>query len=492
VYRSRTRGNLHKDILNFLSSMTDDQQILHYDILGSEAHVIMLHEIGILTRREQGKILGALERIKQKPTLLTNGSNEDIHESIEAGIIQQIGIDIGGKIQIGRSRNDQVILDIRMKVRDDINDICENIITVITSLLKKADETTDAIMPMYTHLRQAQIGTFSHFLVSYADALLRDLDRLYNTYVRVNQSPLGAGAVGGSRIKLDREKTARLLGFDGVVRNSIDATSSRDTMIEFAAVLTIIMLTLSRMAEDFIIWSTDEFDYLDISDEYSSSSSAMPQKKNPDPLELLRAKVAVVLGNLVTMITVVKAIPSGYSRDLQEIKPSLWRASATTTRALKVMNYIVKSLIINKERMQQASRNSYAISLDLAELLAIKNGISFRMAHKMVGSLVQKAVRNNRQSLRMLREEDIREVLERFGSNLSAGEVLKVIRETTPEISIGSRQSPGSPNPAQEHDAVRLLRRRLSGYSERIVKRKGHVGDALENLMKMVSNCSIT
>lgn len=492
MYRSRPRGNLHKDILNFLSSMTDDQQILHYDILGSEAHVIMLHEIGILTQREQGKILAALERIKQKPTLLTNGSNEDIHESIEAGIIQQIGIDIGGKIQIGRSRNDQVSLDIRMKVRDDINNICEKIITVITSLLKKADETTDAIMPMYTHLRQAQIGTFSHFLVSYADALLRDLDRLYNTYVRVNQSPLGAGAVGGSRIKLDRQKTARLLGFDGVVRNSIDATSSRDTIIEFAAVLTIIMLTLSRMAEDFIIWSTDEFDYVDISDEYSSSSSAMPQKKNPDPLELLRAKVAVVLGNLVTMITVVKAIPSGYSRDLQEIKPSLWRASATTTQALKIMNYIVKSLIINKERMQQASRNSYAISLDLAELLAIKNGVSFRMAHKMVGSLVQKAVRNNRQPLRMLREEDIREVLKRFGSNLPAEEVLKVIRETTPEISISSRQSSGSPNPTQEHDVIRLLRRRLSGYSERIAKRKGHVGDALENLMKMVSSCSIT
>jgi argininosuccinate lyase len=490
VYRSRPRGKLDKDILNFLSSMTDDEQILHYDILGSEAHVIMLQEIGILTQDEQKKILTALEQIRRKPALLTNGSIEDVHESIETGIIQQIGIDIGGKIQIGRSRNDQVILDIHMKVRDDINDISEKIIIVITSLLAKADETIGAIMPMYTHLRQAQIGTFSHFLVSYADALLRDLDRLYNTYVRINQSPLGAGAVGGSRIKLDRQKTARLLGFEGVVRNSIDATSSRDTIIEFTSVLTIIMLTLSRMAEDFIIWSTDEFGYLDISDEYSSSSSAMPQKKNPDPLELLRAKVAIVLGNLVTMITVVKAIPSGYSRDLQEIKPSLWRASATTTQALKIMNYIVKSLIINKERMQQASTNSYAISFDLAELLAVKNRISFRMAHKMMGLLVQKAIRNNRQPLQMLREKDIREVLEKLGSNLPAEEVLKAIRETTPEISIVSRQSPGSPNPTQEHDVVKLLRRTLSGYAERIAKRKRLVGDALENLTKMVNNCS--
>jgi argininosuccinate lyase len=377
-----------------------------------------------------------------------------------------------------------------MKVRDEINDTCEKLITLIGSLLEKADQTIDAIMPMYTHLRQAQIGSFSHFVVSYVDALLRDLDRLNDTYARINQSPLGAGAVGGSRIKIDRKKTARLLGFGGVVRNSIDATSSRDTIIEFTAVLAIIMLTLSRIAEDIIIWSTDEFGYLDISDEYSSSSSAMPHKKNPDPLELLRAKAAVVFGDLATMITVVKAVPSGYSRDFQEIKPSLWQASATTNQALKVLDHIVKSLIINKEKMLQVSRNSYAISLDLAELLAAKNGISFRVAHKMIGLLVQKAIGNNRQPLRMLREEDVREVLQRFGSNLHAEEVLRDIRQTTPELSISSRQSAGSPNPTHERETVNLLRRRLSIYAERIAKRKRDVGNSFENLLKMVNNYS--
>ena len=266
MYRSRPKGNLDKEMLNFLSSMNDDLQILHYDILGSEAHVIMLHEIGILTLQETKKILVALEQIRHKPALLTTADVEDIHESIESRIIQQTGVDIGGKIQIGRSRNDQVILDIRMKVRDDINEICEKIITLITSLLKIADENIDTIMPMYTHLQQAQIGTFSHFALSYADSLFRDLDRLYITYVRINQSSLGAGAIGGSRIKLNRQRTARLLGFKGIVRNSIDATSSRDTIIEYTMELTIIMLTLSRMTEDFIIWSTDEFGYLDISD----------------------------------------------------------------------------------------------------------------------------------------------------------------------------------------------------------------------------------
>lgn len=488
MYRSRPRGNLDKDILDFLSSISDDQQILHYDILGSEAHVIMLHEIGILTHDEQKKILIALERIRHKPSLLADGGVEDIHESIESGIIEQIGIDIGGKIQIGRSRNDQVILDIRMKVRDDVNEICETLINLLTSLLEKADETIDAIMPMYTHLRQAQIGLFSHFVVSYVEALLRDLDRLSDTYARINQSPMGAGAIGGSRIRIDRKKTARLLGFDGIVRNSIDATSSRDTIIEFTAVLAIIMLTLSRIAEDIIIWSTDEFGYLDISDEYSSSSSAMPHKKNPDPLELLRAKTAVVFGNLVSMFTVVKAVPSGYTRDFQEIKPLLWQASATTNKALKVMDYVVKSLIINKEKMLQTSRNSYAISFDLAELLAAENGISFRMAHKMIGLLVQKAIANNRQPLRMLREEDILEVLQRFGSNLPAKKVLSGIRQTTPEISITSRQSEGSPNPTQERETVNLLRKKLSVYAERIAKQKKHVSNSLENLLNMVNN----
>lgn len=488
MYRSRPRGNLDKDILDFLSSISDDQQILHYDILGSEAHVIMLHEIGILTHDEQKKILIALERIRHKPSLLADGGVEDIHESIESGIIEQIGIDIGGKIQIGRSRNDQVILDIRMKVRDDVNEICETLINLLTSLLEKADETIDAIMPMYTHLRQAQIGLFSHFVVSYVEALLRDLDRLSDTYARINQSPMGAGAIGGSRIRIDRKKTARLLGFDGIVRNSIDATSSRDIIIEFTAVLAIIMLTLSRIAEDIIIWSTDEFGYLDISDEYSSSSSAMPHKKNPDPLELLRAKTAVVFGNLVSMFTVVKAVPSGYTRDFQEIKPLLWQASATTNKALKVMDYVVKSLIINKEKMLQTSRNSYAISFDLAELLAAENGISFRMAHKMIGLLVQKAIANNRQPLRMLREEDILEVLQRFGSNLPAKKVLSGIRQTTPEISITSRQSEGSPNPTQERETVNLLRKKLSVYAERIAKQKKHVSNSLENLLNMVNN----
>ena len=491
MYRSRPKGRLDKEILEFLSSMHDDLQLLRYDVMGSEAHVVMLNQIGILTLHETKVLLAALEEVTHNPEILTNADVEDIHESIESHIIQKVGIEIGGKMQIARSRNDQVILDIRMKIRDEINETSEQIIILMTSLLRRAKKYFETIMPMYTHLRQAQIGTFSHFLLSYAEALLRDMGRLYDTYVRVNQSPLGAAAGGGSSIKVDRQRTAKLLGFDGLMRNSIDATTSRDTIIEFTTGLAILMITLSRMTEDFIIWSTDEFEYLDISDSHGSASSAMPHKKNPDPLELIRAKAATVLGNLVAMITVVKGLPSGYSRDLQEIKNSLWQACDTTHQALRIMNYIVNSLIINEKRMLQASSNSYAISLDLAEILVTRNKVPFRIAHKIIGSLVQKAINNKKRPLNMLGEEEIRQVLKSFEWSLPIQDILRTVRETTPQMSINSRQTFGSPNPKQQPRMVKLLKREMAYYAEGVAKRKRHNAQALKNLYETVNALTV-
>ena len=385
MYRSRSGIELDKDAFKFLSSLCEDSVILLYDIFGSEAHSIMLYEIGFLTLVDLKKILQALEEVKKNPDVLYAGSYEDIHESLEAFVIKQAGNDSGGKMHTARSRNDQVILDIRMKVRDEINGICNAIIDLIDSLLEKANENTETVMPMYTHLQQAQIGSFSHFLLSYADALFRDMDRLYISYGRINQSPLGACAIGGSSINIDRKKTAFLLGFDGLIKNSVDATSSRDSLIEFVSALSILMVTLSRMAEDFIIWSTFEFGYIDISDKYSSTSSAMPQKKNPDVLEVIRSKAALMIGNLVTILSTVKSLPSGYNRDLQDLKPTLWKMSTAALESLRMMTGLVRSLYIHKERMQEAASNSYAISLDIAEQLVVKKGIPFRSAHKVVG-----------------------------------------------------------------------------------------------------------
>ena len=470
-----------------MTSINDDYAILYYDILGSEAHSIMLYEIGFLTLVDLKKILHGLEEVKRNPDVLSTDSFEDIHEALEAFIIQKAGNKSGGKMHTGRSRNDQVVLDIHMKIREDINNVCTVIIDLINSLLEKAAENIETIMPMYTHLQQAQIGTFSHFLLSYADALFRDMDRLMIAYGRVNRSTLGACAVGGTSINIDRNKTADLLGFHEVVINSIDATHSRDTLIEFATALCILITTFARMAEDFIIWSTVEFGYIDISDEYSSTSSAMPQKKNPDAMELVRAKAATAIGNMITMFSIVKSLPSGYSRDLQDLKPVLWRTSTVALESTRIMNSVIRSIEVHKERMKEVADNSYAISLDIAEQLVMRKGIPFRSAHKVIGALVERAANKKNIALNMLQEEDVKAVLKKIESDLQPHEVTQIIKEMTPNKALELRVSPGSPNPKQQQDMINSAYNRLAVYIQELSKRKKDVNAAFDNLSNNVN-----
>ena len=470
-----------------MTSINDDYAILYYDILGSEAHSIMLYEIGFLTLVDLKKILHGLEEVKRNPDVLSTDSYEDIHEALEAFIIQKVGNKSGGKMHTGRSRNDQVVLDIHMKIREDINNICTVIIDLIDSLLEKAAENIETIMPMYTHLQQAQIGTFSHFLLSYADALFRDMDRLMIAYGRVNRSTLGACAVGGTSINIDRNKTADLLGFHGVVINSIDATHSRDTLIEFATALCILITTFARMAEDFIIWSTVEFGYIDISDEYSSTSSAMPQKKNPDAMELVRAKAATAIGNMITMFSIVKSLPSGYSRDLQDLKPVLWRTSTVALESTRIMNSVIRSIEVHKERMKEVADNSYAISLDIAEQLVMRKGIPFRSAHKVIGALVERAANKNNMPLNMLQKEDVNAALKKIESDLQPHEVTQIIKEMTPNKALELRVSFGSPNPKQQQDMINSAYNRLAVYIQELSKRKKDVNAAFDNLSNNVN-----
>jgi len=486
MYRSRPKDKLDDHVLRFLSSMQHDQSILCYDVLGSEAHSIMLHEMGHISAGELKKILSALEEAKKSPAKIETEGYEDIHEALEAFVIKMAGMDAGGKMHTARSRNDQVVLDIRMKIRDDINEICAALASLIDGLVQKAKATKMSAMPMYTHLQQAQIGTFSHFLLSYAYALMRDMERLYLVYQRVNQSPLGACAIGGSSISIDRKKTAVLLGFDNIVRNSIDATSSRDSFLEYASTLAILTSTLGRMAEDFIIWSTTEFGYIELADRYSSTSSAMPQKKNPDPLELTRAKAAIVTSNLVSMLGIVKALPSGYSRDLQDIKPPLLGASATTLDAIRVIDGAIRSLKVNKEKMRQAASTSYAIALDIAEQLVMKNKVPFRAAHKIVGALVDRAASKGNLPLAKLQLSDVAPVLKEQKAGVKPDELIKIIKEMTPEKSLQARKSAGSPNPQEQEDMIKSLSQGVSNYKIGIQRRTRMVEGSFDNLAKTV------
>jgi argininosuccinate lyase len=487
MYRSRHNEDLDRRALNFLSSVDIDDKILYYDILCTKAHVIMLYEIRILTKEELASIVNELDRVLRHPEKLVKEGFEDIHEALETHLIRKIGVDVGGKVQSGRSRNDQVITDIRIKARDDLIDILFHLINLVRLLVQKAGENLNSVMPLYTHLQEAQLGNFGHYLLSYCSALLRDVGRLISLYDSVNESPLGSGPIGGSTLPLNRRRTAKLLGFKKIISNTIDATSSRDFMIEFMSDITSIMITQSRIAQDIIIWSSQEFSFVEISDKHASSSSAMPQKKNPDPLELMRSKTAIVIGNLTGIMAILKSLPSGYTRDLQDTKVPFWNSIDITKSSLEIMKDIIDSLKIRKDEMAKASNSSYAISIDIAEVLVMKERLPFRTAHLLVGSLVNKAFKK-KSSLKSLDIGEIKEILQKLKISIAPDKLIRIIKETDSQRSLSIRRSLGSPNPKEQIKSLREYRMLLRKYFNLLQKRKHELESTIENLTKTINH----
>ncbi len=487
MYRSRLDGKLNDITLEFLSSISDDSVIAQYDIIGSQAHTLMLLENKIITKQEAAKILHALEKIKEE-NISEKSDAEDIHELVESLVIKKAGKDAGGKMHTARSRNDQVALDIRMKIRDDVNTVCFCLNQTIETLIDLAAKNEHVIMPLYTHMQQAQVGLFSHFLLAYADALFRDLDRFYLAYGRINESPLGAGPVGGTSIPIDRQYTAKMLGFKGLVENSIDATTSRDFVAEYIGNASILMTNLSRMAEDFIIWSTSEFSFIELADKFTSSSSVMPQKKNPDVLELIRGKTSQVIGYQMAVLSNLKGLPSGYNRDLQQVKVSIGPTSKIIISSLLVVNSLLKNIKVNEKKLRQAIDGGYAISLDIAEAL-VRKGIPFRNAHKIVGNLVQIAS-NSKKSLMTLSADEMKTVTHDNGINVK--ELHKIIQSVTPESSLESRKSIGSAGKHEQQRMIENRKRKVQAYMVGTNKRTKEVREALETLnnsvMQLIKN----
>lgn len=481
MYRSRLEKNLDKHTLDYVSSISDDSEIALYDIIGSQAHSIMLYENKILSRAEVKKILSALEKIK-KENLSEKSSAEDIHELIETLVIKKTGLEAGGKMHTARSRNDQVALDLRMKIRDDINVVCTCILDMVETLVVLAEKHTATAMPLYTHLQQAQIGTFSHFLISYSDALLRDFERLYDTFGRVNHSPLGAGPVGGTSLPINRNSTAKMLGFSGIVENSIDATSNRDVVAEYVGHIAILMTNLSRIAEDLVIWSTSEFSFVELSDQFSSPSSVMPQKKNPDILELTRGKTARVIGSLVAILSNLKGLASGYGRDLQEIKPSVFFSSRTAISALIVLNSMFATLKVNKQKMNQIADSGYLAALDIAETL-VKEGLPFRSAHKIVGNLVHTA-HESKISLSDLTASDVAKSVS--SKEFDAKKLGKIISSINAESSLKNRSSLGSAGISEQKRLITKRKSKIKQYRNNVTKRSAQISLAIERLSSNV------
>ena len=481
MYRSRLGKDLDDITLSYVSSIKDDSDIAFYDIIGSEAHVIMLYENKLLSKIETKKILTALEELKGGNISQPDFEPEDIHELIESLVIKKTGIENGGKMHTARSRNDQVALDIRLKIRDDINILLQCLIETISTLLKTAQENTKTIMPLYTHLQQAQVGVFSHYLLSYADSLLRDLDRFMSLYGRVNQSPLGAGPVGGTSLPIDRDSTAKLLGFASLVENSIDATSTRDFVAEYVANSAIMMTNLSRLSEDFIIWSSAEFSFIELSDDFTSPSSVMPQKKNPDILELTRGKTSQVIGYLTSILTTTKGLPSGYGRDLQQIKSSIWSTSKTSITALIIIKSMLSDLTVNQERMQKATEEGFLVALDLAENLVLEK-IPFRAAHNIVGNLVQLA----HNSKKLLSDLELSEIESLRIKDIKSTKLFELIQKTTVSSSLKQRKSKGSAGTSEQTRMIGQRTRKLVTLKKSVKTQNDNVKKSLTFLEKRV------
>ena len=401
-WAGRFKKGTHKVAEKFSASIDFDQRLYKEDIQGSIAHVTMLAEKGIILKKESDKIIKGLKQIKKE---IESGKFpfreefEDIHLNIEKRLIEKIG-DVGGKIHTARSRNDQIALDMRLYLRGKINEIITLIKTISERLVELSDENIDAMIPLYTHIQRGQPVLLSHQLMALYEMLKRDRARYVDCLQRVNVMPLGAGAGAGTTFPIDRKLVAKLLGFPEVTKNSIDTVSDRDFIIEFISASSTLMMHLSRISEEFVLWSTKEFDFVDMGDEFTTGSSIMPQKRNPDMAELIRGKTGRVYGNLVAILTIMKGLPFSYNRDMQEDKEPMFDTVDTVKSCLEVLSEMLQVIVFKHENMKRALDEGFITATDVADYLSRK-GMPFRQSHEVTGKIVGYAEEKGRELLNL-------------------------------------------------------------------------------------------
>ena len=386
-----------ESVENFTASIAVDARLYRHDIMGSIAHAKMLARQRIISSIEARKIVRGLQAIERE---IDNGkfafsnADEDIHMNIERRLTERIG-SAGGKLHTARSRNDQVALDMRLFLRDEVKLILDALATLRQELVKTAQKHLDVIMPGYTHLQRAQPVLFAHHLLAYVEMFLRDSERFADGLERINVLPLGSGALAGTTFPIDRRYVAKLLGFRRISKNSIDAVSDRDFLLEFLAAASILFVHLSRLADELVLWSSQEFGFIELPEGYCTGSSMMPQKKNPDVPELIRGKTGRVFGHLHALLTIMKGLPLAYNRDLQEDKLPLFDTVDTVKASVKMMSEIVAGMKVGRERMQRAVEDGFMNATDVADYLA-ERGVPFRDAHEITGRIVQFCLTNNK------------------------------------------------------------------------------------------------
>ncbi len=437
----------------FTASVEFDQRLADYDIQGSVAHAKMLAKQGILNDQELALIISGLDKIQQQ---IADGkfpwsvALEDVHMNIEAALTEDIG-DAGKKLHTGRSRNDQVATDVRLWLRDEINTILAELRRFQQALLETAEREADTIMPGFTHLQTAQPITFGHHMHAWFEMLQRDYGRFLDCQLRMNESPLGAAALAGTTYPIDREYSAELLGFDRPCANSLDAVSDRDFAIEFSAAASILMMHLSRMSEELIIWSSAQFNFITLSDSFCTGSSIMPQKKNPDVPELVRGKSGRIFGHLIGLLTLMKSQPLAYNKDNQEDKEPLFDTVDNIKGCLKIFADMVPEITCNLEAMREASNKGFATATDVADYL-VRAGIPFRDAHEVVGKAVALCVEKNCDLSDLSLEE-----LQNFSTDIKSD----VFDYLTLEGSVAARNHIGGTAPEQVRNAIQIARKKI-------------------------------
>ncbi len=472
--RGRLSIEPDEDIMRFTSSMEADQRIFHADIEVDRAHVVMLREQDIISADDCSAILSGLDRIKREGILALDTSYEDVHIALEARLIELVGEDTGGRMHSARSRNDEVATCIRLSLREELIDLMEEVHDLITALLDTASEHHETIMPGYTHTQHAQPTTFAHHLLAHANAYLRDIARIKGAYERTNQNPLGAAAFASTGFPVNRKRTTELLGFDSEIENSMDSVSTRDFMIESMSCYANLMISLSRLAEELILWGSSEFDFIELDDRYSSTSSIMPQKKNPDIAELVRAKTGTVIGALTSVLMICKAIPYSYNRDLQEATPHLWRATDTIRSSVRMACGIIRTMKIKKENMERTSGIGFMTATELADTIVRSTGIPFRTAHHIVGSSAKAGKTPSLQDLDRLSLEITGRKLSDMG--LSEENVKEAL---DPVENIRKRAVTGGPAPEE-------TRRQIAALKEGIV----HIENDIKLIHKKIDTAS--
>ena len=453
LWDSRFKKSLSDVVLKFSSSIDVDGKIFNEDIDGSKAHVGMLMKKKIVSTSDGKTILNALEEIRKEISagkLKLDWRKEDIHSLIEERLVEKIG-ERGKRLHTARSRNDQVALDERLYMRKEITQLIKLTRALQKTLLKKAEAHKDTIISGYTHLQRAQPLLFAHHLIAYISMLERDAERLNDCMKRANKSPLGAAALAGTSLPIDREYSAKLLGMNGVVENSLDAVSDRDVMIELISACSIVMMHLSRLSEELVLWSSQEFSFATFDDSFSTGSSLMPQKKNPDIAELIRGKVGRVYGSLFGLLTIMKALPLAYNRDMQEDKIHLFEAVDTTKDCLHLSSELLKHTRFQKDRFEKELDGDLLLSTDLVDYLVRKN-VPFRKAHNIVGNVVAVCV-DHEKKLNELTLAEYKRISPKFEKD--------IFKLLTARSSVQNKKSLGSTSPGEVERQILYWKKKL-------------------------------